>query len=202
MAFKPSQRRSREEEDTELNITPIMNLMVVLIPLLLSVAQLTEIALLEYLPPAEAAEAPDAGSAPEEPGQKGGEEARLSLVINLTESNIQVSMFNKVKPGPHFYEIPLLPEGTYDWKALNDSLWSVKQREVGPQLGLDSTENEFGEWEYFPRFKFLDGRELSITARGETPFQLIVAAMDVCRFHKEDGEKRELFPVTVLKQFE
>ena len=202
MAFKPSKRRSRQEEDADLNILPVMNLVMVLIPLLLSVAQLSEIALLEYLPPAEAAEAPEAGAAPSEEPGKAGEEARLSLVINLADSSIQISMYNKVQPGPYFYEIPQLEDHTYDWETLKDSLWSIKEREVGPQLGIDSTQNESDQWEYYPTFKVKDGREVSITAKGETPFQLIVNTMDVCQYYKVEEEKREMFPVAVLKQFE
>jgi len=83
VAFKPSDKRKREEEDLDLNITPIMNLMVVLIPLLLSAAKFTQLALLEYLPPAEAA---SSESAP--PGEtKGGagEEISLNLLVNLAE---------------------------------------------------------------------------------------------------------------------
>lgn len=52
MAFKPSDKKKRAPESIEPNITPIMNLMVVLIPMLLSAARLTELSLLEYLPPA------------------------------------------------------------------------------------------------------------------------------------------------------
>lgn len=52
MAYKPSQRRSIEIEPTEPNLTPIMNLMVVLIPLLLSSAEYVKLGAIELnLPP-------------------------------------------------------------------------------------------------------------------------------------------------------
>ncbi|KAA3661619.1 MAG: hypothetical protein DWQ10_04175 [Calditrichaeota bacterium] len=52
MAYKPSQRRSIETLPTEPNLTPIMNLMVVLIPLLLSSAEFVKLGAIELnLPP-------------------------------------------------------------------------------------------------------------------------------------------------------
>ena len=47
----PSKRRSVSGKIPEPDLTPIMSLMVVLIPVLLSVAKLTDLALLEYKPP-------------------------------------------------------------------------------------------------------------------------------------------------------
>ena len=124
MAFKPSQKRSRAEGDTEINITPIMNLMVVLIPLLLSASKFTELALLEYLPPAEGAPV-EAGAAPSEGDGKKTE--NINLLLNLVETGIQVSIFQSVEEGPNFYEIPILLSGEYNWMTLKDSLWSIKQ---------------------------------------------------------------------------
>ncbi len=201
MAFKPSLRKKREAESTELNLLPVMNLIIVLIPMLLSVAKLTEMALLEYLPPAEAAEG--VGAAPEEGGGGGGEKANLNLLVNLAETGLQVSMFGKVEPGPYFFEIPLKPNGEYDFETLNARLWEIKQREVGAPIGVDSLVNEkTGKFDVFPVYKYQDGREISITALGKTPFQTIVNAMDACRIRLVDGEKQELFPITLLKQFQ
>ena len=53
MAYRPSFRRSSSQEDVETNLTPVMNLMVVLIPLLLSSAQFIKIGVIDLnLPPA------------------------------------------------------------------------------------------------------------------------------------------------------
>lgn len=200
MAFKPSSRRNREDEDIELNITPIMNLMVVLIPLLLSAAQLTELSLLEYLPPAEATAAEDSGAPPSE--SQGGQETRLNLLLNLVETGAQVSIFQTVEEGPFFYEIPL-QSGSYNWKALKDSLWNIKQREVGEPIGTEMIEDELtGEQREVPKYKVLDAREISITATGNAPFQVIINAMDACRNYKIGNELRELFPMVQLKQFQ
>ncbi len=64
-ANKPSDRRKQDEGGTDLNLTPIMNLMVVLIPMLIQVAVFTKLALLQYLPPAEAEQSSSSGGGPE-----------------------------------------------------------------------------------------------------------------------------------------
>lgn len=201
----PSLRRTSPQGTTELNLTPIMNLMVVLIPLLLSVAEFTKLALLEYMPPAEAAE--DSGGNGDDQNQNGGDEEQdvyLRLLVNLAENYIiQVSMYGKLQVGEHFYEIPGGARGGYDLSALRDSLYSIKQREVGEPTGQDSIFNDTSqEWETFSTYKVKDGREVSITAIGTVPFQTIVNVMDVCRYKEVEGEKKELFPLTLLKQFQ
>lgn len=201
MAFKPSDKKKVETESTELNLLPVMNLIIVLIPLLLSVAKLSSMAMLEYLPPAEAAEAAEAGAPPSE--GSGGNETTLNLLVNIAETGLQVSMYNKVEPGPHFFEIPIKGDGSYDFEALNSRLWQVKQSEVGSKLGVDSVMNEMtGKMESFPVYRVKDGREVSITAISKTPFQVVISAMDACRKYESDGKAEELFPVALLKQFQ
>lgn len=201
MAFKPSDKRRREEESIEPNITPIMNLMVVLIPMLLSAAQLTELSLLEYLPPAEATVSEDSGAPSEDTGD--GQIDKLNLLLNLVESGIQVSVYQSVDVGPHFYEIPLLPNGTYNWNALKDSLTSIKLGEVGDPIGSEMVQDErTGEMKEIPKFRVKDGEEVSITASGSTPFQTIVKTMDTCKYYVQGQEQKPLFPITLLKQFQ
>jgi len=202
----PSLRRTKPEGTTELNLTPIMNLMVVLIPLLLSVAEFTKLALLEYMPPAEAAEDANGGgdNDDKDSGNDEEKETYLRLLINLTAGNIiQVSMYGKLEEGEHFYEIPAIPEGYYNLSALGDSLYSIKVHEVGEPTGKDSIMNEETIlWEVFNTYKVKDGREVSITALGTIPFQTIINVMDVCRYKEIEYEKKELFPLTLLKQFQ
>lgn len=200
MAFKPSDKKKVDVEDTELNLLPVMNLIIVLIPLLLSVAKLSSMAMLEYLPPAESAEVADAGAPPSEGG--GEEKQNLQLIINVAETGFQVSMFGKIEPGPYFFEVPL-QSGAYDFESLNRRLWEVKQREVGSPTGLDSAMNDkTGRMEVFPTYRVKDGREVSITAIAKTPFQVVVNTMDAARKFKDGEEEKELFPIALLKQFQ
>lgn len=187
-------------EDEEPNITPIMNLMVCLIPLLLSVGMRSELALLEYLPPAEATAAEGVGAPPDEGGA--GKIEKLNLLINLAETGVQVSIYEKVV-GEYFYEIPLLPDGSYDWSTVKDSLWAIKQREVGEPIGSETVTDEVsGEMKEIPKYRLVDGEEVSITATGGTQFQKIINAMDACRFYDVGNERMTMFPITMLKQFQ
>jgi hypothetical protein len=182
-----------------------MNLMVCLIPLLLSVAQFTKLTLVEYMPPAEAPE--DAGGGNNGNDQNSSDEEKdvyLKLLVNLADKDVlQISMYGVLKEGEHFYEIPALPDGGYNLAALNDSLYSIKTLEVGEPTSRDSVFNSDTQtWEAFNLYKIKDGREVSITALGTTPFQTIVNVMDICRYKEVDKVQKELFPLTLLKQFQ
>lgn len=201
MAFRPSDKRTNEDQDTEINITPIMNLMVVLIPLLLSASKFTELALLEYLPPAEAVAAETAGAPPSE--GEGDKIEKINLLLNLVESGIQVSIFESVEEGPNFYEIPRLSSGNYNWSTLKDSLWSIKQTHVGEPIGTEDVTNELtGEITQISKYRVIDGEEASITAVSSTTFQTIIKVMDTCRYKTVGNVQKPLFPFTILKQFQ
>ncbi|MDP8240324.1 MAG: hypothetical protein P9X24_14640 [Candidatus Hatepunaea meridiana] len=200
----PSLRRSRPEQATELNLTPIMNLMVVLIPLLLSVAEFTKLALLEYLPPLEPAEDAGGGKGDDEKPPDEEKKIRLNLIVNLSDEGItQISMYGKMKLGEHFYEIPANENGGYNFEVLNDSLYAIKAREVGDPIGQDSVQNELtGEWTIRNLYKAEDGDQVTITAIGKTTFQNIINVMDIVRFKEIGLKKHELFPNSMLKQWQ
>lgn len=202
MAFKPSQKHSREEEDADVNLMPMMNIICSLIALLMGTAQMTEISMLQYLPPAEAAEVEDSGAPPAE-APKWNNDATIDLLVNVGAAGYQVSLFGKTEPGPYFFEVARLADGSYDYSNLSSRLAQVKEQEVGAPLGIDSVMNDItGQMDVFEVFRYRDGREVSITALGDTPFQVIVNTMDACRQAKVQGETKELFPVAMLKQFQ
>lgn len=198
---KPSARRTKAEGGTDINLTPIMNLMVVLIPMLLQVAQFTQLALLQYLPPAEA-DAGGGGQDQDEPPPDQEEIQTLDLLINLIKGDtIQISMFNSTELGDKFYEIPG-HAGGYNMDALQDSLYSIKTNIVGKATGRDSTlidpDDASKGWDSFNVYKYQDGRNVKITGDSETPFQVIVNVMDLCRWKEVGNEQKELFPQYIL----
>lgn len=202
MAFKPSKKHTREEEDADINLMPMMNIVCSLIALLMGTAQMTEISMLEYLPPAEAAEVEDSGAPPSE-APKWNNDATIDALVNISSTGFQVSLFGKTEPGPYFFEVPVLPTGEFDYATLTSRLAQVKENEVGAPLGIDSVLNEnTKKMDVFEVFRYRDGREISITALGQTPFQTVVATMDACRNVTVNGETKELFPVAMLKQFQ
>jgi len=188
--------------DADINLLPMMNIVCSLIALLMGVAQMTQISMLEYLPPAEAAVS-EGSDAPPAEAPRWNNDATIDLLVNIGPNGFQVSLFGKNEPGPYFFEVPKAPGGEYDYATLNSRLAEVKTREVGEPLGIDSTKNEItGKMDVYTVYRYRDGRDVSITALGNTPFQTVVHTMDACRNQTVNGEIKEMFPVAMMKQFQ
>jgi len=114
----PRARRRKHAESTDIDLTPYMNLLVVLAPFLLVTAVFERLAALEiYLPQPTAAEA--AGTA-KPPGQQ---EDQLLLTISIAEKGILVANGAQlVALAP-----PTGPNG-YDLAALSSTLQQLKSR--------------------------------------------------------------------------
>lgn len=120
MSFRPSKRRDKALssllDEPDLDVTPVMNILTILIPFLVSMAVFTRVAAIGFsLPPAAAeGEAPAAGE------QK--EENRLDISIALTDQGFTVTGTGQV--------LPLIPKvgGRYDLPALNRILRAIKMQ--------------------------------------------------------------------------
>jgi biopolymer transport protein ExbD len=167
MAYRPSRRRTRERiEQTEPDMTPIMNLMVVLIPLLLSSAQLIKIGVIDLnLPPA-TTEAAAANAAPEK-------QVRLELAITITDKGFYLSSNSAVlqdkKDGP---SIPKNGD-SFDFETLTKRLYEIKKKAEG---------------------HFDDADAIVIQAEPDIDYQTLVTTMDASRSIMVEGEERLLFP--------
>ncbi|TDI79078.1 MAG: hypothetical protein E2O79_10875 [Caldithrix sp.] len=164
MAYRPSFRRSRENESTEPNMTPIMNLMVVLIPLLLSSAQLIKISVIELnLPPA-------AGAQMDKPKEK---QLKLDLAVTITDQGFYISsssaVMQKKKKGPSIPKV----DGEYDYELLTKTLYSIKKKAAG---------------------RFNDMTAIVIQAEPKVAYQTLVSTMDATRSIKVDNNRVLLFP--------
>jgi len=120
MAFSPSKRKdkalSRLIETDDIDVTPLMNVMVILIPFLISMAVFTQIATINFsLPPAMAE-----GDAPA--GEEPKEENKLDISIAMTDRGFTVTGTGQILP-----LIPLLND-KYDLEALNRILRVVKMQ--------------------------------------------------------------------------
>ncbi len=167
MAYRPSFRRSRVTiENLEPNMTPIMNLMVVLIPLLLSSAELIRISVIELnLPPAKGAKAVETPK-PEE------KELTLDLAVTITDKGFYLSSsaaILKTRGGPS------LPKknGEYDFQSLSLRLLEIKKKAMG---------------------RFTDTESIIIQAEPEIDYQTVVSTMDATRSITIDGNQYSLFP--------
>jgi biopolymer transport protein ExbD len=174
MAFKPSKRRHLEMDNTELNLTPIMNLMVVMIPILLSSTQFVRIGILELnLPPSVGAAATaGAGALPKET------QRTLDLTVSITDRGFYISSALAVLPGDAAGPtIPKNADGAYDYEALSKKLYEVKQKAR----------------EYFP-----DTEAIVIQAEKDISYQILVSTMDAAREYKIGEERMPLFPLVSL----
>ena len=169
MAFRPSFRRSSESEDIEPNLTPVMNLMVVLIPLLLSSAQFIKIGVIDLnLPPAVGTQTVG-GTAPKET------EKKLDLAVTITEQGFYLSSSLAIlKRGEdNGATIPNFEDGSYNFDALALKLYQIKKEALG---------------------KFSDTEKIVIQAEPEINYQILVSTMDASRQVQVERRRYTLFP--------
>jgi len=186
MAFRPSLRRHLKIESTDLNLTPIMNLMVVMIPMLLSGSQFIKLGIIELnLPPAAGASA--AGNQPTALPKE--EQRSLDLTISITERGFYISSALTVLHGKDDVQtgiaraggagptIPVNAGGEYDFAELSQKLLEVKQKAQG----------------IFP-----DADAIVLQAEKDIKYQTLVDTMDAARVIEVDGKVIELFPRVAL----
>jgi biopolymer transport protein ExbD len=107
-------RRARRLESTEIDLTPYMNLLVVLAPFLLITAVFTRLAVLEvYLPPPASAELMSKLPSPDE---------ELVLTISITEKGLVVAN------GPKIISLVQPTSSGHDLETLSAVLQQIKAR--------------------------------------------------------------------------
>ena len=172
MAFRPSYRSSRTFEPVETNLFPVMNLMVVLIPLLLSTATYVRIGVIELdLPPAASGQA-DETVLPRE------EERSLDLAVSITEEGFYISSALAVLTGPEGG--PYIPKRVnennlleYDYSALSNSLYDIKSQAQG---------------------RFPDAENIIVQADLQIKYQVLIHTIDAARSIQRNGQVYQLFP--------
>ncbi|NOX36180.1 MAG: hypothetical protein GXO78_01465 [Calditrichaeota bacterium] len=179
MAYKPSMRRHLKIQEIPLDIRPVMNLMVVLIPLLLSSAVFTKLAIQELnLPPAKGG----TGTGTEKPTE---EEKRLELKVLISKRGFYIGSRAGYLTGEANTEadpaVPLNPDGSYDFKTLQQKLIEIKEKIAG--MG------------------FTDEKMVIISAEADIAYKHIVKAIDyISTYTDEEGREQELFPAIAIGQ--
>lgn len=200
MAHRPSRKKKRPIEEAEANITPVMNLMCVLIPMLLSTAKFVDLALLEYNPPI----VQEVDDARDENGTREGvSDKLLELRVNIAYGGLELSIFNAVG-GEHYTNIPLTPDDEYDFVGFKEKLIDIKERIVGPPIShTEEVDEETGRLEIVNLFKFDDAEQIRISAEGDVPLQTLIRVLDASRDYKgSNGLFQPLFPSPALGQFQ
>lgn len=171
MAYKPSQRaQNRQFELGEPNITPMMNLMVVLIPLLLTSAEFVKLGIIEMnLPPAAVGGKEQIQAQVPEENQK-----KLDLAVTITDRGYFISSSLAVLSGEREGEptIPLVND-TYNFDELTVKLNEIKEKARG---------------------RFPDIEQIILMAEPTIDYQTIVSTMDAARYKHINGRLEPLFP--------
>ncbi len=183
MAYKPSMRRHHKMEAMSLDIRPVMNLMVVLIPLLLAGSVWTKLAIKQLnLPP----KSEGAGAAEMEKPVETEKRLGLNIIVSKqgyfigTQSGFLKAEEAQKKDGSE-PSIPLNPDGSYNFLALQAKLAEIKERIV-------STD-------------FSDKNVIMLTAEADIPYKTIIKTMDyITTYTNSEGNEQELFPQIIIGQ--
>ncbi|MCD6336387.1 MAG: hypothetical protein DRP97_01445 [Candidatus Latescibacterota bacterium] len=174
LTFKPSARRRTASQPGELNQLPVMNLMIILIPVLLAQSAAVKLALHEVnLPTGRGA----GGSAATEEVQK--EEEQLSLTVNITRQGFDIiSAFGREKTKGT--TVPLKND-EYDYVTLNEKLMDIKKQIE--KSGIH----------------FVDAGNVIVMGEPGIKYDVIVHVMDAAKWgENEEGGRISLFPGILL----
>jgi len=183
MAYKPSLRRTQKLEEMKLDIRPVMNLMVVLIPLLLAGSVWTKLSIKQLNLP------------PKTQGQGSGEidkpmeiEKRLGLNIIISRQGFYIGSargFLEDEGGSREEgappTVPLDEIGNLNYEQLQLKLKQIKEK-------VDASD-------------FSDKKSIIVTAEADIPYKFLIKTMDYVTFYfDESGELQELFPQIIIGQ--
>jgi biopolymer transport protein ExbD len=172
MAYKPSARRKSADLEMDLDIKPVMNLMVVLIPLLLAGTEFVKLSIIEInLPP----QNQGGGGAEQNPDRE--VEKRLNLSIVVTKSGFTISSPSAVLPGDSDEgpTVPVNDDNTFNFVQLKEKLIEVKK------MILDKS--------------FKDKDSVIITASADIEYQVIIDVIDAIQLYTDEEENiQPLFP--------
>ena len=172
MALRPSRKLKHMHEVVHTDITPMMNLMVVLIPLLLTSAEFVKLGVIELNLPAAASGENTDNVTPRE-FQK-----NLDLAVTITDKGFYISSSMAVLSGKSSGEPSIgLKNGEYDFESLTKKLYEIKQKAVN---------------------RFPDIDKIIIMAEPDIDYQTLVSTMDASRAIKINGEYKDLFPDVAL----
>jgi len=160
-------------EPLELNIFPMMNLMVVLVPLLLSTATAIKIGVIELNLPQAVGGSITETKVPTESMRS------LDLTITITSEGFFISSSIAILKGGDSDEptISKFPDGNYDYDELGRTLYEIKQKIAG---------------------KPHDTKKIILQAESDVQYQVLVSTMDASRSLRIEENQVELFPQVIV----
>ncbi len=176
MAYEPSKRRKGEELEMELDIRPVMNLMVVLIPLLIAGAEFVKLNMIEInLPPTKTSVGTQQGK--ENLLQDKEKQKLLRLKLVITDQGITIGnefgiLRDEQGQGP---TVKRMENGEYDFAALKQKLVELKKKIVGQG--------------------FADENRVILAAEPNIKYEIIIKVMDNIQTYKDENNQiKPLFP--------
>jgi len=173
MAFKPSLRAHNKIQEIPLDIRPVMNLMVVLIPILLYSAEFVKLSIRELnLPPAASAE----NAAQQDDLKEKAKRFGLTILVSK-EGFIIGNNAGYLTGEAEMQDGPTIPkvEDEYDYADLVQKLIDIREKIQGQS--------------------FVDEKSVIISAEADIPYKYIIKLIDnVTTYEDEDGTQKELFP--------
>jgi len=196
-------RRSGEEEAADTDVTPMLNLMVMLIPLLLTSSEFVKIGAIELKLP-ETAQGGGGGGG----GNTELQEQKLDVGIVVTSKGFNVFSYFKTdssKTQPDQPDIPLV-KGEYDFNELNVKLAEIKRKAL-----LELLKANFGDAipdgaDLFQLYRayskrnltgskvFPDHESVKIVAEEKIKYKTVVAVMDAARGTHTPNGNVTMFP--------
>lgn len=181
MAYKPSLRSHNKISEIPLDIRPVMNLMVVLIPILLYSAEFVKLSIRELnLPPA--ASADQNGNNQQNANTE--QEQRFSLTVIISKKGFYIGNSAGYLTGDAATQtegdnreptIPLMEDGSYDYNTLLSKLKEIKEKVNGQG--------------------FVDEKSVIISAEADVAYKHIIKIIDYVTVYVDaEGNQQELFP--------
>lgn len=209
--YRVTARRMKEEADTEPNIAPMMNLMVILIPLLLTSAEFVKVGAIEIKLP----ESNQGGGGGGGGGDKEAQELKLNLGVVVSDKGF--TLFHHFKAADAGSNVVAdtaqgdaeigKKDGEFDYEKLNAELAEVKRkamiqllRTVKPDIpdgaslyslckAYAGNEARFAGSKIFP-----DHESIKIVAENTIKYQTIVSLMDAARGTRTPNGQVTMFP--------
>jgi biopolymer transport protein ExbB len=196
-------RRREEEEPADIELTPMLNLMVMLIPFLLSSSEFVKIGAIEMKLP----EASASGGGGEGGGVEEGAKLDLGLVITSKGFSIYHYFRTDSAAAPAAGKEPDIPfkNGDYDFDELSKKLADVKHKAleqiVKPYTAVVSAATPL--YDLYAAFQkippgplgaFEDHESVKIVAEEKIKYKVVVAVMDAARGIRTPEGNVTMFP--------
>lgn len=193
-------RRSGEDEAPDTDVTPMLNLMVMLIPFLLTSSEFVKIGAIEMKLPEAAAGAQGGGNGSNSQKQN----AKLDLGIVITAKGFKIySYFNNQNPSQE-PDIPFV-NGNYDFEKLNEKLADIKRSVLMEIIKANYGQvpegsNLFQLYQAYLKHNlsgtqvFEDNENIKIVAEERIKYKVVVAVMDAARGTRTPYGNVTMFP--------